>query len=182
MPISRSTLPLRSMLVALGLLAVAASRLNATPAGVAVLRDAPWSPGDTAREGAGEFEVLICAAKLQRDHRAAGIVGVGNRHGMFVNSAERALRHLALRGFPIAKLAQGGDVAADPDQLFIDARGLNENDAASVLARCLERHGTPPKSVNPERPTARELAAIRKHLQPFREAFAVAASPRVALK
>ena len=182
MPITRSTQPLRPLFVALGLLAVGASRLSATPAGVAVLRDAPWSPGDTVREGAGEFEVLICAAKLQRDHRVAGIVGVGNRHGMFVSSAERALRHLALRGFPIAKLAQGGDVAADPDQLFLDAAGLSENEAAAILARCLERHGTPPKAANPEMPTSRELAAIRKHLQPFREAFAVAASPRLALK
>lgn len=177
MPITRSTQPLCRLLGVLGLLSMVATPLAATPAGVAVLRAVPWSPGDGVREGAGEFEILLCAAKLQREHRAAGIVGVGNRHGMFVTSAEQALRHLALRGFPIVKLAHGGDVAADPDLLFLDARGLGEAEAAKVLARCLENHGAPPPASNPENPTPRELNDIRAHLAPYREAFALAVAP-----
>jgi hypothetical protein len=36
---------------------------------------------------------------------------VGDRHGLFVQGAERALRLLALKGVPVAKLATGGDLA-----------------------------------------------------------------------
>ncbi|MEO5958093.1 MAG: hypothetical protein ABIR80_03170 [Opitutaceae bacterium] len=164
----------------LGLLVLIASTLTATPAGVAVLRAAPWSPGDAAREGAGEFEVLMCGARLQLQHRAAGIIGVGDRHGLFTLGAERALRQLALRGLPVVKLSRDGDVVADPEELFLDARGLSEAEASAVLRRCLERHGASPAAVNPERPTAKDFAAIRAHLQPFREAFALAVSPDVA--
>lgn len=174
---------MRRLLGACALLAVAAAPLAASPAGVAVLRAAPWSPGDDARAGAGELEVFLCAARLQRDHRAAGLIGVGDRHGLFVAGAERALRMLACRGLPVAKLARGGgDLAANPESLFLDATGLAEADAAALLARCLERHGPPPAAVNPDTPTASELAAIRAHLRPFHEAFALAAAPQLAAR
>jgi hypothetical protein len=180
MPIARPTWPHRRWFVSLLLLAASAASVTATPVGVAVLRAAAWSPGDAIRDGAIEFEVLMCAARLQHNHRSAGIVGVGDRHGLFVAGAERALRQLALRGIPVAKLARGGDVASDPDRLFLDATGLTEAEASNVLVHCLERHGTPPAATNPEQPTARELASIRAHLQPFRDALAVAAAPRLA--
>jgi hypothetical protein len=182
MPITRPTPRVRRWCGVFGIVSALATPLLANSAGVAVLRAAAWSPGDAVREGAIEFEVLMCAAKLQHAHRAAGIVGVGDRHGLFVTGAERALHLLALQGVPVAKLARGGDVAADPDQLFLNASGLSETEASELLTRCLERHGTPPVAINPERPTAAELAAIRSHLQPFREAFALAVAPRVASK
>lgn len=182
MPFTRPTLPSRRLLGVIGWVVALATPLLAHSAGVEVLRAAAWSPGDAVREGAIEFEVLMCAARLQHAHRSAGIVGVGDRHGLFVNGAERALRLLALRGIPVAKLARGGEVAADPEQLFLDGSGLTEREASDLLLRCLERHGTPPAAANPESPSAKELAAIRAHLQPFREAFALAAAPRLAAK
>lgn len=177
-----SSLP-RRLLGAWGFAALfALGSLHASPAGVAVLRTAPWSPNDVVREGAGEFEVMLCAARLQQAHRAAGIVGIGNRHGLFLHGAERALRFVALRGVPVAKLTSGGDYAGDPDGIFLDASSLSETEAAALLQRCLERHGGPPAAANPEQPTPRELAAVRAHLQPFREAFAHARAPRLAAK
>lgn len=158
-----------------------ASPLAATP-GVAVLKNAPWSPGDTVREGAGQFEVLVCAAQLRRVHTLAGIVGVGDRHGLFLQGAERALQHLALSGMPIVKLTTGGDLASDPAELFINAHGLNAGEASELLARCLSRHGAPPTAANPASPTAGELAAIRKHLRPFHDAFVLAQAPTVAAR
>jgi hypothetical protein len=134
------------------------------------------------REGAGEFEVLVCAARLQREHAVAGLIGVGDRHGLFLQGAERALRHLTLTGVPVAKLANGGDLASDPDSLFLDATGLSETQASAVLKKCLERHGPPPSAKNPSKPTTQEIAAVRAHLEPFREAFAFAGAPRVAVK
>lgn len=183
MPIALLPQSLRRFVGVLGLLAMVPGTLTATPAaGVAVLRAASWSPNDAVRDGAGEFEVLMCAAVLQRENRTAGIVGIGDRHGLFVTGAERALRLLALRGVPVAKVARSGQVAADPEELFLDASGLNETEATVVLRRCLEKHGAPPMAVNPELPTKREIAAIRTHLLPFREAFALATAPRMASK
>jgi hypothetical protein len=179
MPITRPTPRLRRLLGACLLLT---APLAAAPAGVAVLRAAPWSPGDDARAGAGELEVFLVAARLQREHRVAGLVGVGDRHGMFLAGAESALRLLACRGLPVAKLARGSDLAPDPERIFLDATGLAEAEAAALLARCLEKHGPPPVAANPEAPTAREVAAIRAHLRPFHEAFALAAAPRLAAR
>jgi hypothetical protein len=179
MPITPLKSSLRRSLLSAAAAIALASPLAAAP-GVAVLKSAPWSPGDTVREGAGEFEVLVSAAQLRRDHALAGVVGIGNRHGLFLQGAERALQHLALSGMPIVKLTTGGDLASDPSGLFIGAHGLRTEEARALLARCLERHGAPPAAANPASPTAGELAAIRKHLRPFRDAFVLAGAPAVA--
>ncbi len=126
------------------------------------------------REGAGEFQVMMSVANLQNSHSTVGLVGVGNRHGMFPAGSEHALRFFALHGVPVAKLARGDELAADPEGLFIDAGTLSEKDAAAVLTHCLNRYGAPPLAANPDKPTVRELEAIRKSLRPFREAFALA--------
>jgi hypothetical protein len=147
---------------------------------VAVLRAAPWSPGDPVREGAGEFEVLCQVASLQKTHRAVGLIAVGDRHGLFAHGAENALRFVALQGVPVARIAPGGEVAHDPDDLFLDCGHLTESEAAAVLERCLNRHGSPPAAANPDRPTPGELAAIHQFLIPFREALRLASAPRLA--
>jgi hypothetical protein len=51
-----------------------------------------------------------------------------------------------------------------------------------VLGRCLQTHGAPPAAADPENPTARELAAIRAHLQPFQAALALASAGAVAVR
>lgn len=179
MPITPLKSSLRRSLLSAAAAIALASPLAAAP-GVAVLKSAPWSPGDTVREGAGEFEVLVSAAQLRRDHALAGVVGIGNRHGLFLQGAERALQHLALSGMPIVKLTTGGDLASDPSGLFIGAHGLRSEEARALLARCLERHGAPPAAANPASPSQKELAAVRAHLAPFRDAFALAGAVRVA--
>lgn len=162
-------------------LAFAASALaGSAPPGIAILHNVDWRAGDTVRDGAGEFAVFLRAAQLQRDHRAAGLIAVGDRHGMLRSGGERALRRLVFTGLAIAKLAPGGTVApADPD-LFLDGAHLAPDTAAAVLARCLARHGSPPRAVDPELPTSAEIAAIRAHLQPFQAALALAAAESVA--
>jgi hypothetical protein len=154
----------------------------AADAGVAVLLSPLRSPGDQVRDGAGEFEVLVSVARVQRDHPTVGVVGVGNRKGFFPAGGEHALRFFALQGVPIVKLAQGGQPAADPEGLYLAGINLSETEAAAVLRRCLERFGSPPRAVDPDRPTPGELTAIRAYLRPSREAFAMASARRVALQ
>jgi hypothetical protein len=171
---------LRCLLLGLALMCpLCEAAAKAETDGIAVVRAAPWSPGDEVREGAGEFEVLFKVASMQNDHRAIGVLGIGDRHGSFPAGAERALRFMAMRGVPVARTAPGGDSGLDPEGLFLDAGHLSESEARAVLGRCLERFGPAPVVADPEHPTSRELAATRSYLLPFRQAFAVATAPRL---
>jgi hypothetical protein len=108
---------------------------------------------------------------LRREHSAAGLVSIGDHNGVRPAGGELALRHAALSGVPVAKLARGGSVAPDPDALFLDGGTLDANRVARVLTHCLELHGPSPVAIDPEHPTAAELAAIRAHLLKFQEAI-----------
>lgn len=159
---------------------VAASASGSVLPRVAVVRSAEWLPGDNVRDGAGEFAVYLRAAQLQRFHRHAGIVAVGDHNGMLRSGGERALRRVVLTGVAIVKLAPGGNVVADEHDLFLRAGLLDAEEVAGILTRCLERHGAPPAATDPENPTPRELAAIRTHLQPFQVALVTAHSRDLA--
>lgn len=144
-------------------------------AGVAVLTSAPWSPGDGAREGAGEFLVFLQAAQLQRVHVAAGLVALTDRHGMLRCGGERALRRVALSGVAVVKLLPAAVAEDEAGDHFLHAQGLAAEQAAAVLRECLERHGAPPAVRNPDAAQAAELAALRTHLAPFQIALDAAA-------
>jgi hypothetical protein len=149
------------------------------PVGIAVLHSTTHGPGDALRDGAGEFVILLRVAQVQRTSRAAGIVSVGDRNGT-LQGGERALRQAALSGVTVVKLAPAGEVAPSPDDLFLDAGHLTEQEASRLLARCLERFGAPPAAAHTERPTGSELAAIQAHLQRLRDLFSRENGLRVA--
>lgn len=172
----RLPLLLAAMLVS-ALPGVAAKPANV---GVAILQAAPWSPLDSARDGAGEFEVFLRIAQLRRTCQAAALVSIGDHNGVRRSGGEKALAHAALTGLPVARLAPGGAVAALPLGIFLDGGTLSPEFTQRVLEQCLTRHGAPPAAADPERPTARELAAIRAHLQPYQAALNVAAASIVA--
>ncbi len=156
------------------------SARDSVKAGVAVLHSAEWNAGDTVRDGAGEFAVFLRAAQLQRQHTAAGLVAVGDRNGILRSGGERALRRLVFSGVAIVKLAAGSEPMAGDLEVFLNGGRLPADQAASVLAQCLERHGPPPGVADPENPTAAEVAKIRSHLRPFQAALALAGADRVA--
>lgn len=166
---------------AVGLVCASSALATEPSVGVAVLHTVPWSPNDSTRDGAGEFAVLLRVAQLRRAHAAAGLVSVGDHNGTLQCGGERALRRVALTGVPVVKLARGGDVAATPDGLFLDAGRLSEDQAVNVLTRCLTLYGAPPPAANPDKPSARELAGIRAHLRSFRSLLAISASQQVAV-
>ncbi len=149
-------------------------------AGVGILHSAAWSPGDAVRDGAGEFSVFLRTAQLQREHRAAGLVAVGDRNGMLRSGGERALRRIVLTGVAVVKLAPGGEIAASDHDVFLSGGVLDAAAASNVLLQCLKRFGAPPGVSDPENPTKPELAAIRAHLQPFQQALALASGSLLA--
>lgn len=152
----------------------------ATPAAVAIVRSVEWSPGDVARDGAGEFAVYLQVAQLQRSHGAAGIVAVGDRNGRLRDGGEQALRRLVHTGVPVVKLSTSGHRAAADHPLFLDGGSLAADSASDILARSLKRHGPPPSVVNAEAPTPAEIEAIQKHLRPFQAALASAGATTLA--
>jgi hypothetical protein len=163
------------------LLAAAGARAGeavpGVPANVAVIRSVAWAQGDPAREGAAEFVVLMEIARLRQERPQAGLIAVGDRRGLFSAGAEEALRHAVLQGVPVVKLANSGRVLPAPHGLFLDGRGLSEQEARQVLARCLERYGALPVSVS-----AAGTPELHRRLELFQQEFTLAAGTRVALR
>jgi hypothetical protein len=172
------------IVVSLAIVARLSETAHASPTSIAVaiLHAPSWSAADSAREGAGEFEVLLQVAQLQRTHSLAGLVSVGNRHGVRPGGGEGALHHAALSGIPVVKLARGGEVAPSLHDLFIDAGPLTPHHARSTLEHCLAQFGAPPAALDPSNPSVREIAKIRAHLRQYRAAFREAIASRVAAR
>ncbi|MBM3842740.1 MAG: hypothetical protein FJ397_05660 [Verrucomicrobia bacterium] len=152
------------------------------PAGVAILGPVAWSPADPGRTGAGEFEVFLRVAQLQRQSGAVGLVCVGDRQGNRAGGGERALVRAARSGVVVVKLAPGGAVAPCVDGLFLDGGVLGAEEARGILGAALARHGPPPAAADAERPTAGELASIRAHLARFQTLLTAAAGTRYAAR
>jgi hypothetical protein len=158
-----------------------APSLQASEVGVAIVRSAAWSANAAAREGAEELAVLMSVAQLQKNHRLAGLVGVGDKHGMFKPGTEQTLRFVALTGVAVVRVSPNGFVPP-ADGLFIEAAQLTESQVKGHLQDCLVRFGAPPRARDPDRPTAAELSSIRSHLRKYQESFIQAAAPSVAMK
>jgi hypothetical protein len=171
----------QSLFTAGVLLALTAVSLRATGEHPARGSPAPaWSQGDAVREGAAEFMILMEIARLQKTSAKSGLVGVGDRRGLFGPGAEEALHRAVLQGVPVVKLATGGRVLRAPHGLFIDGQDLSEQEAAAVLARCRAKHGDLP-AVG-ESAADHELARLREHLRRYQDEFTLAAGTRLAVR
>jgi hypothetical protein len=145
-----------------------------------VIRAPVWSQGDAVREGAAEFMILMEIARLQKAPAKGGLIGVGDRRGLFAPGAEAALHRAVLQGVPVVKLAAGGRVLAAPHGLFLDGQGLPEQEACAVLVRCVEKHGTLP--VVGEAAPEREIGRLREQLRRYQDEFTLAAGTRLAVR
>lgn len=154
-------------------------RADVQPA-IAVVESAAWSPDDPARDGASEFEVLLCTARLLSEYPLSGFVTVGNRHGALLPGTESALHRVIHMGLPVVRLARDGNVEKSSSDLLIAAGDMTPAEAQSVLGSCLLRYGALPPANDPARPTHAELTAIRERLSLYQESFDVHASARLA--
>lgn len=167
----------------MGLLALLeAGPIRAKEPAVAVLYGAAWSPGDAARDGAAEFEVLMCVAQVQQASAVAGLVSVGYRRGSFPPSAETALERVAHMGIPVVRLAQNSPLPTHHGDSFIEAGSLSPADAKRLLADCLARYGALPASVDPAKPTKKEAEALQAKLALFQAQFDARNLNQVAMR
>lgn len=155
--------------LAIGLLLPLLARAESHVA-VAVVHSAAWSP-ESGREGAGEFLVLVEGAKLRKTSSRAGLIVLGDQHGMLRSGGERALRRLALSGVVVVRVASGGAAAATPEMLFVDAGARSEMNVTAALRRALETVGGPPRAADPDHPTAGEIASVQAHLKRLQGLF-----------
>jgi L-asparaginase len=163
------------------LLGFSGSLFAAEPA-VAVLYGSAWSPGDTARDGAAELEVLLCVARVCHENPLAGIVGVGSQRGSFPPAAEAALERVARMGIPVVRLAQNGPVPAHEGDMFIEAGGLSATEAKRLLSECLARYGPLPVAADPASPTKKESLVLQTKIALFQRQFDVRNSTQVAMR
>ncbi|HEX2853507.1 MAG TPA: hypothetical protein VHO24_09730 [Opitutaceae bacterium] len=158
------------------------TKLAAAEPAVAVLYGSAWSPGDAARDGAAEFEVLLCAARVRHAAPLAGIVGVGARRGSFPPAAELALERVAHMGVPVVRVAQQGALSANENDVFIEAGSLAPADAKRLLGECLQRYGPLPSAADPMHPTKKERAAIRAKLADYQLQFDARNAAQLAMR
>lgn len=149
---------------------------------VAVLYGSAWSPGDTARDGAAELEVLMCVAQVQHASSVAGLISVGYRRGSFPPSAETALERVAHMGIPVVRLAQNASLPTHHGDAFIEAGSLSPTDAKRLLAECLVRYGTLPICADPANPTKKEAQALQAKLALFQAQFDARNLNQVAMR
>lgn len=172
----------RLLLLSALLVFICASHAHATEPAVAVLYGSAWSPGDAARDGAAEFEVLMCVAQVQHASSVAGLVSVGYRRGSFPPSAEIALERVAHMGIPVVRLAQSSPLPTHHGDAFIEAGSLSPADAKRLLAECLVRYGSLPVAVDPAKPTKKEALALQSKLAFFQAQFDARNLSQVAMR
>jgi L-asparaginase len=148
-----------------------APQARASEPAVAVLFGSAWSLGDAVRDGAAEFEVLMCVAQLQHASRVAGLVSVGYRRGSFPPAAEAALQRVAHMGIPVVRLAQSASIPSHDGDPFIEGGSLSPAEAKRLLAECLKRYGTLPVAADPARPTKNESQALQAQLTLYQTQF-----------
>ena len=139
---------------------------------VAVIEDAPWSPNDVSRDGAAELDVMLRVAQLQHENQTVGVVGVGDKRGLFQDGTRRGLEMAVQHGVPVVRLARGMQACLNGvDDLFINGGMLSPEAASALLAECLARHGALPEIHAAAKPNSREMAALRRKLQLYQAEF-----------
>lgn len=172
---------IRLLVTFTALLSFTIAACAASPPPVAVIEDAPWSPGDAPRDGAAEFGVLLRLAQLQREHSLVGLVGLGDLRGRFQEGTRRGLEFAVQQGVPVVRLARGAPAAVPTDNdLFIDGGPLSAEAAVELLARCLERFGPlPQRSASPEGTSS---PAFREQLARYQAEFTARQPSRIAMR
>jgi hypothetical protein len=155
---------------------------------VTVIEDAPWSPNDPSRDGAAELGIILRIAQLQANRTVVGIVGVGDKRGVFQEGTRRGLEMAVQHGVPVVRLARGmraclKSTDKHADDLFIDGGLLTPEAASALLSECLARHGTLPcvrAAGTP--PAAAELSLFRHKLQLYQAEFTAHQPELVAVR
>jgi hypothetical protein len=106
----------------------------------------------------------------------AGFVAEGSTpYGGTSQTADAALRRATFLGMPVVRVSKGNPEGfVPPERVKLDIAGSNltATKARLLLMACLLKFGSLPVAADPDNPTADEVDATERALQPYREVFA----------
>ena len=142
---------------------------------VTIIKHARYLSNDLSDDATGVVEVLSRLDKNLQDSGLSGFVLEGVAPYASADEATMAaFRRAALRGIPIARVGRGnheGITPRNPNDLFIEGSNLVATKARLLLMACLMKFGSLPVPLDPERPTAPELEAIRTSISSYQAVF-----------
>jgi L-asparaginase len=142
---------------------------------VSIVKHARYLQETVGVEPADEVEVTARIERNLTDHPLAGFVVEGSApFGQSGQSVDAALRRATFCGMPIVRVGRGnsgGFVGKNLVRLGIAGSNLTATKARLLLMACLLRLGALPPAVDPDEPTAAEVAEVEAALADYQAIF-----------
>jgi hypothetical protein len=142
---------------------------------VTIVKDGNYTTDDSDDDPSREVDLL---AQIERNlvaHPLAGFVVEGlSPYGRLTSAVRtRVMRRAAFSGMPVVLTGRGNaeGFVPPPTSPFIGGRNLTATKARLLLMACLMKLGSVPAAVDPERPTAGEVEAVRTAVRGYQEVF-----------
>ena len=141
---------------------------------VSIAKDGSFAGLEIGDDPALEEDLIASINHKLKLGRLAGFIMEGMvPYGVSTSAARmRALLGAVRSGLPVAKVGRGAPEGfADPHPYFIAAANLTATKARLLLMACLLKFGCLPPARDPDKPTDKELAAIREAKAEYQAVF-----------
>jgi L-asparaginase len=141
---------------------------------VAIVKDGGYFAEEYFDDPSVTADLEALVARKLANNRLAGFVAEGlTPYGVMTSSVRQdVLQKAVYSGLPVARVGRGSPEGfADPHDYFIAGSNLTSTKARMLLMACLLKLGSLPPAKDPTKPTADELAAIRKAVAEYQAIF-----------
>ena len=142
---------------------------------VTIVKDGNYTVDDYDDDPSREVDLLAQIDRNLAAHPLAGFVVEGlSPYGRLTSRVRTSVtRRAAFSGMPVALVGRGNaeGFVPPPAAPFIGGRNLTSTKARLLLLACLMKFGSLPAAVDPDRPTAGEVAAVEKKITQYQEVF-----------
>jgi hypothetical protein len=142
---------------------------------VTIVKDGNYTVDDYDDDPSREVDLLSQIDRNLVTHPLAGFVVEGlSPYGRLTSAVRtRVMRRAAFTGMPVVLVGRGNaeGFVPPPAPPFIGGRNLTSTKARLLLIACLMKLGSLPVVADPDRPTPRELDAVRTKLAEYQQVF-----------
>jgi len=142
---------------------------------VTIVKDGNYTVDDYDDDPSREVDLLAQIDRNLAVHPLAGFVVEGlSPYGRLTSRVRTSvMRRAAFSGMPVVLVGRGNaeGFVPPPAAPFIGGRNLTSTKARLLLLACLMKFGSLPAAVDPDRPTAGEIAAVEKKITQYQEVF-----------